>query len=405
MLGTMLQQEQQNLSKRSVRLFAIGNRINVQAAKTPQHFSIELERIVRLAVPDLAQERPNLIVLGEVLGLPLALSGPQGILSRSMHSASNAITLLSPAYARRMLHYRRVYPGISLVRSLLLSLSDVLYRPFVTTLSHLAAKYSVYLSATTIVPHVQRSISSVDVRHFGQRGAKSVYLPESSGIYNTGFLWGPDGKLLGTTDKVFITEGEQKTLDLSSGDLNAVQAFPTEFGKVGFAISLDAFTPEYLRRLDELEVQVIMQNDANDQLWTLPSKACAWQPQEWLNSVLGSVQEDYTHLSYNVCPMQVGNFFDITFDGQSTITKKSNNEPDPKCNFVGNEGFFHTVTGKPFKGDILAVSPWFMEDPGREDASLSLEQRRTLLTQAGIQLLSGGKHVNRYPESVIFTDI
>ena len=93
------------------------------------------------------------------------------------------------------------------------------------------------------------------------------------------------------------------------------------------------------------------------------------------------------------------------FDGQSTITKKSNNDPDQTCNFVGNEGFIHTMTGKPFKGDILAVSPWFIEDPGRVDPHLSLEQRRTLLTQAGTSLLPGGKKANMYPESVIFADI
>ena len=398
-----MEQKQQAPSNKSARLIAVGNRINLRAVKTVQHFSTELERVVGLAVPHLAQNQPNLVVLGEVLGLPLALSGLQGIISRSMHSASSAITLLAPGYAQRMLHYRRLYPSISLVRSLLLSLSDVMYRPFVTTLSHLAAKHHIYLSATTISPHVLRSTSSVDIRHFGQRGATSVYLPAGPNVYNTGFLWGPDGTLLGTTDKVFVTESEQTTLDLTAGDLNAVQAFTTELGNVGFAISLDAFTPTYLRRLDVQEVQIIMQNDANDQLWTLPSNTCIWQPQEWLNSVLGSVQANYTHLAYNVCPMQVGNFFDVSFDGQSTITKKSKN--DPTRNFVGNEGFVHTVTGKPLKGDILAVSPWFIADPGYKDPHLSLEQRRAILAQAGKQLLPGGIHANQYPESVIFADI
>ncbi len=396
---------QKEQTAKSVRLHAIGNRINLQAAKTPHHFSAELERVVLLAVPHLAKDRPNLVVLTEVLGLPLAVSGTRGILSRSMRTASSAITALAPTYVARMLHYSRVYPGISPVRSLLLSLTDMLYRPFVTTLSHLAAKYEVYLSATTIVPHVQRSTSPIDIRHFGQPGAASVYLPTSPHVYNTGFFWGPDGKLLGTTDKVFITESEQSTLDLTPGDLNAVQAFPTEFGNVGFAISLDAFTPAYLQRLDELEVGIIMQNDANDQLWTLPSKACTWQPQEWLNSVLGSLQADYRHLTYNICPMQVGNFFDITFDGQSTITRKSNNDPDPNCNFVGNDGFFHTITGKSLKGDILAVSPWFIEDPGHTSPQLSLEQRRALLTQAGKELLPGGKNANVYPETAIWADV
>lgn len=400
-----MEHKQQDTPKTSGRLLAVGNRINLRTVKTPQHFSAELERIVALAIPHLAHDRPNLVVLGEILGLPLALSGPQGILSRSMHSASNAITLLAPGYARRMLHYRHLYPGISLVRSLLLSLADVMYRPFVTTLSHLAAKHSIYLSATTISPHVQRSTSPVDIRHFGQRGATSVYLPNGPHVYNTGFLWGPDGNLLGATDKVFVTKSEQATLDLTPGDLNAVQAFETELGNVGFAISLDAFTPEYLHRLDQREVQIIMQNDANDQLWTSPSKTCVWQPQEWLNSVLGSLQEDYTHLAYNVCPMQVGNFFDVTFDGQSTITRKSKNDLDPARNFVGNDGFVHTVTGKPLRGDILAVSPWFIADPGCTDQTLSLEQRRDILTQAGKQLLPGGRHANMYPESVIFADI
>lgn len=400
-----MEQQSTTTVNKSSRLIAVGNRINLRAVTTAQHFSAELERIVSLAVPHLAQDRLNLVVLSEVLGLPLALSGPQGILSRSMRSASSAITLLAPAYARRMLHYRHLYPGISLVRSLLLSLADTMYRPFVTTLSHLAAKHGIYLSATTITPHVQHSTSFVDIRHFGQRGATSVYLPDGSGVFNTGFLWGPDGTLLGTTDKVFITESEQATLDLTPGNLNTVQALETEVGKVGFAISLDAFTPAYLRRLDEVEVQIIMQNDANDQLWTAPSQACLWQPQEWLNAVLGSLQDDYTHLHYNVCPMQVGNFFDLTFDGQSTITGKSNNDPDSSRNFVGNEDFIHTMTGKPLKGDILAVSSWFMQDPGHTDPRLSLEQRRTLLTQAGKQLLPGGKHANKFPESVIFADV
>ncbi len=400
-----MEQRHLNISAPAGRLLAVSNRIDVHAANTTTSFSAELERIVELAVPVLASDRPNLVVLGEVLGLPLALSGPRGMLARSMRSASSAIPLLAPAYAQRLLHYRRLYPTISLVRALLLSLSDVLYRPFTLTLSHLAAKYSLYLSASTIAPHVQRSTSAADIRHFGQRGASSVYLPDGSGVYNTGFLWGPDGKLLGTTDKVFLTKSEQATLDLTGGDLNAVRAFATELGSVGFAISLDAFTPAYLQRLDAAQAQIIMQNDANDQVWAAPSVTYEWQPQEWLNAVLGSLQDEYTHLMYNVCPMQVGNFFDISFDGQSTITKKSDKNPDSMRNFVGNDGFVHTVTGKVLRGEILAVSPWYCDDPGNAAPHLSVQQRRNLLMHAGKQLLPGGVNANAYPESVIFADM
>jgi hypothetical protein len=313
--------------------------------------------------------------------------------------------MLALGYGRRMIHYRRLYPGVSLVRSLLLSLSDIMYRPFVSTLSRLAAEHAIYLSASTITPHVHCSTATADISRFGRRHSGKVYLPDGSGVYNTGFLWGPDGNLIGTTDKVFLTENEKTVLDLTPGELDAVQVFDTEVGKIGIAISLDAFTPEYLHKLDSLSACIVIQNDANDQPWASPSKTCDWQPQEWLNSVLGSLQDDYPHLHYNICPMQVGNFFDVTFDGQSTITRKSDREPDPCCNFVGNEGFVHTVTGKAMKGDILAVSPWVVEDPIRRTPGISLAERRKILHKVAQQLLPGGSHANQYPESVIWADV
>src|SRR6266567_4389420 len=242
---------------RPARLIAVGNLISLQAAATEQSFATELERIVGMAVPHLARDRPNLVVLGEILGLPLALSGKRGYLSRLMHTSNVAISMLALGYGRRMIHYRRLYAGISLVRSLLLSLSDVLYRPFVSTLSRLAGRHSIYLSASTITPHVHCSTSTVDINRFGRRHSGKVFLPTDPGVYNTGFLWGPDGCLIGSTDKVFLTDSEKAVLDLTPGDLEAVQAFETEVGKIGIAISMDAFTPEFLRKLDSLGMGIV----------------------------------------------------------------------------------------------------------------------------------------------------
>ncbi len=394
-----------NSATRPARLIAVGNRISLKAATSEDLFSAELERIVSLAVPHLSRERPNLVALGEALGLPLALAGKRGYLPRRMHTSNVAITMLALGYTRRILHYRHLYPGISSVRALLLSLSDLLYRPFTATLSRLAARHSIYLCASTITPHVRASTSLVDINRLGRKNAGKVYLPDGPGVYNTAFLWGPDGKLIGTTDKVFLTQSEQSTLDLTSGNLQEVRAFDTELGKVGIAISLDAFTPDYLRVLDGQGTRIVIQNDANDTLWAAPSKSWDWQPQEWLNSVLGSVQEEYANLSVNVCPMQVGNFFDITFDGQSTISMKSDAEPDPACNFVGNDGFKHTVSGKPMKGTFLAMSPWVVDDPGKAHAALSLAERRNTLAQVAKQLLPGGARANQYREFVIWADV
>ena len=392
-----------NGATRPARLIAVGNRINMKAGASEALFSAELERIVSLAVPHVAKERPTLVALGEVLGLPLALAGKRGYLPRRMHTSSVAITMLALSYARHILHYRHLYAGISPVRALLLSLSDLLYRPFTTTLSRLAAQHGVYLCASTIVPHVRAS--TLDIHRLGRKRAGKVYLPDGPGVYNTAFLWGPDGNLIGTTDKVFLTESERTILDLTPGDLSTVRAFDTAIGKVGIAISLDAFTPEYLHVLDEQGTRIIIQNDANDTLWAAPCKTWEWQPQEWLNAVLGSLQDEYPNLYVNVCPMQVGNFFDIPFDGQSTISIKSDTEPDPACNFVGNDGFRHTVSGKPMKGTFLAMSPWVVDDPGRTNPALSLVERRAALERMAKLLLPGAARANQYHESVIWTDV
>jgi hypothetical protein len=117
------------------------------------------------------------------------------------------------------------------------------------------------------------------------------------------------------------------------------------------------------------------------------------------------LQDDYQHLYFNVCPMQVGNFFDVAFDGQSSITMKSEREPDPCCNLVGNDGFNHTVTGKAMKGNILAVSPWVADDPIKTTPGMSLADRRAALAQIGKQLLPGGVRANQYPETAIWADV
>ncbi len=89
--------EQPFSETRPARFIAIANRINLQAAVSEQSFAAELERIVGMAVPHLAQDRPNLVVLGEILGLPLALAGRRGYLPRLMYTSNVAISMLALA--------------------------------------------------------------------------------------------------------------------------------------------------------------------------------------------------------------------------------------------------------------------------------------------------------------------
>jgi predicted amidohydrolase len=390
---------------RSIRAIAVGNRVNVPAWRTERHARAEIARIVGLAAAHLASDAPNLIVLGELLGLPGALMGNKGALARRRATAAGALTALGFADLRNVFALQRRYKDISQPRALLLARTDALYRPLATALPELAARYHATIVAGTAAPEVERSTRPRDIRRWGQRGASEVYLPAGPEVYNVALVATPDGAPVRRVNKVYLTQSERETLDIVPGKLADVAVIATPAGRLGVAISLDAFTPDYLRRLDALGADIVVQNDANDQLWAAPSKTCDWQPQEWLNSVLGSVQADYPSLTANVCAMQTGNFFDVTFDGQSSITRQSARAPDPARNFVGNVGFFHTVTGQPLTGDILAVAPWVVDDPVARQPDLPLAERRARLHAVGAQLLPGQPRAGQFREVAIAADI
>jgi hypothetical protein len=437
-----------------VRAVAVGNKLNVAAAASEASYVAELERILTLAEPHLMLDRPNLIVLTEVLGLPAALIGNRGALARRPPGTTSALTLLGlaalaprfrwvdlrwvgavlaaaglataalTAYLRksqlalgllavgqgdRVARCLRMWRGISPTRALLLASCDALYRPLVETLSRLAVKYQATIVAGTLAPEVRRSTDAREIRHWGRTGADSVYIPTGPEVYNTALVFGPDGALLGRVNKVFLTASDREQLDLSPGTLEDAQVIPTPAGRLGVAISLDAFTPQYVRHLDAAGAEVVVQPDANDTRWAgLTRETHRWQPEEWLVSVLGSIQPKYRSLRYNVCAMQTGNLYEIPLDGQSSITAQRDEplaKPAPDRTFIGLDEHVNPTTGEPLLGEFLAVAPWVMDDPVVSDPSLSLDERRKRLAEMSVDLLSKGRKGNQYHEAAIWADL
>jgi predicted amidohydrolase len=437
-----------------VRAVAVGNKLNVAAAASEATYVAELERILTLAEPHLMLDRPNLVVLTEVLGLPAALIGKRGALARRPPGTTSTLALLGlaavtprfrlvdlrwvgaglaaagvanaalTAYLRksqlalgllavgqgdRVARCLRMWRGISPTRALLLASCDALYRPLVETLSRLAVKYSATIVAGTLAPEVRRSTDAREIRRWGRAGADCVYIPSGPEVYNTALVLGPDGTLLGRVNKVFLTASDREQLDLTPGALEDTQVIPTPAGRLGVAISLDAFTPQYMRHLDALGAEVVVQPDANDARWAgLARETGRWQPEEWLLSVLGSIQPKYRNLRYNVCAMQTGNLYEVPFDGQSSITAQRD-EPLPKLapnrTFIGVNEHVNPTTGEVLLGEFLAVAPWVMEDPVVHEPTLSLDERRKRLAEMSVDLLSKGRKANQYRETAIWADL
>jgi predicted amidohydrolase len=437
-----------------VRAVAVGNKLNVAAAASEASYVAELERILTLAEPHLMLDRPNLVVLTEVLGLPAALMGNRGALARRPPGTISALALLGlaavtprfkridlrwvgaglaaaglanaalTAYLRksqlalgllavgrgdRVARRLRMWRGISPTRALLLASCDALYRPLVETLSRLAVKYSATIVAGTLAPEVRRSTDAREIRRWGRAGADCVYIPTGPEVYNTALVFGPDGAMLGRVNKVFLTASDRERLDLAPGNLEDVQVIPTPAGRLGVAISLDAFTPQYVRHLDALGAEIVVQPDANDTRWAgLARETRRWQPEDWLVSVLGSIQPKYRNLRYNVCAMQTGNLYEIPFDGQSSITAQRDEalpKPAPNRTFIGVDEHAHPDTGEALLGEFLAVAPWVMEDPVVDNPLLSLEERRKRLAERSVDLLPKGRKANQYRETAIWADL
>jgi hypothetical protein len=432
-----------------VRAVAVGNHINLRATRSEATWVAELERIVGLAVTHLDPQRPNLLVLTEVLGLPGALVGPRGILARRppgtgaalglalaglvtsrrpwlgvalagaslgvavarryLPQSQVAMGLLAVGSADRMTRVMRQWGGVSPTRALLLASTDALYRPFVETLARQARRHRTHIIAGTVAPHVRRSEDPREIAAWGRAGARWAYVPTGPEVYNTALLFGPDGHLLGRTDKVFLTESDSKTLDLTAGRLEDVRVFQTAAGRIGIAISLDAFTPAYVRHLNDHGAEIVAQPDANDGPWAGYARGSGqWQPQEWLASTLGSLQPEYPNLRYNICPMQTGNLFDISFDGQSSITIRRDTPtplPTREHTYVGVDAHHDPATGRPLLGEFLSVSPWYAKDPGIANPILDLAERRRQLMGIGRELGPDGFDAGQQLESVVYADL
>ena len=146
----------------------------------------------------------------------------------------------------------------------------------------------------------------------------------------------PLANLIADNRKVPLTSFEQ-LLGFGSGPTGAAAArrnlrpiaIPGTRARLGLATSLPAFaygpvtpTPcadvavSYMRCLNALGANVVIQADANDGIWAAPAGDGVWQPLEWMGSAYRAVTDRSVSFDYAINPFMVGNLADTPFDGQ-----------------------------------------------------------------------------------------
>lgn len=401
---------------KTLRVFAISHKQRVESAENEETYYQKMRKMMEAINDEFTKNYPNLVVFPEDTGLVLAFFGMRGNEGRKETSAVSAFLSLLTQYSEPIRYYAEKY-DVSIRRKLFLALTDSLWRPFFNTFSRLAREYGAYIISCTNVAEVEESFDeSLFFLKDPVVQSDNVYVAKGPDVWNTCFLFSPEGKIVYRIKKVHLVPEEVNMLDLSYGSVEEAEIYriPRTEIDICIAVCADAFYEDYVRKMDERGCDIIIQPSANPGMWAYYYPY--WQPEDWLRSTMWTMQG--FNIQYNVNPMMTGNFFDMVFDGQGAITAKRDPRIRRDINYIGNNPLSPDYDNLYPEGGFLLLSPWVIDDPGKENPSLSKEERRDLLKKKSISLLSPsacegmkinspdcGRNENLYQESILWADL
>ncbi len=359
----------------ALRVFAIQFRQEPARTINAASFSRAIDCVMRVEVaPYFVRGRPNLVVFDEDLGIETLAVGPRGAAARrlllhgvpSCHGQSSpcatlaTLGALDTGYGRALAYLEPRFRALKgeLGRSFVAA-TDTFVRVFMGTMATEARRYGVYVIASNSQApfRLTRDPGAVAaLRDPGVPNPRFVYAPTAARPYDQTFLWGPKvvhhdepapiANLIADNRKVPLTAFET-ALGFAPGPARGPAAranlrpvaIPGTRARLGFATSLPAFvygprrpghdcddvSATYMRCLDRLGANVLIQADANDGEWTGPDGSDPreqWQPLSWMGSAWRAVTDREVRFTYAVNPMMVGSLSDTPFDGQSAILER-----------------------------------------------------------------------------------
>jgi hypothetical protein len=439
----------------AVRVFAMQFKHEVRHVETYETFRTKVECFVREYVkPRLAQGRVNIVAFNEDIGLMTAGTGSRGATARRLISnpagapgcagvgfpCATLATLgaLDTGYAKELAAYRSRFPEMSPISGSFVAATDTYARGWMQTFSDIAKRYDVYILGSNNQAPFRESTEPADIDTFADPDLPrpdSVFVATSAAVYNEVFMWGPDDvrssgapmlrNVVSQNKKVPLTPIEQ-ALQMTPGPATGPEAVdnvrpyrvPGTKARISFATSLPAFvygdppagvdpcsdtSLYYMRCLDKLGANVVMQDEANPGKWTGEDGDAIekWQPLSWMTSTWRAASDPTVSFDYNVTPHLVGNLADLTFDGQTAITQRAL-RGDRTCHYIGNASWIEGEDRPDLKDEaggkteFIAIAPWVRED-GPRDA----------LRSVGDKLAggSGDELENDYVETAVVADL
>ena len=418
------------------RVFAMQFKQELRHVETYQSFRTKIEcSLLERVVPRLARNRPNIVAFNEDVGLMTIATGTRGAPARELFGPGRApgceaqgapcttlaaLASVTATYGREVALYRKRFGDMAPVSSAFVAATDTFARGWMQVFSDMARRYGVYILGSNNQAPFRESTDPTEIASLADpdlgKLPDSVFVATDDKVYNEVFLWAPravreDGpqpllNMVASNKKVPLTSIEEQ-IQLTPGPSTGPDAIenlrpyrvPGTQARIGFATSLPAFVygPQsadpcadvaktYMRCLDALGTNLVMQDEANPGRWAADAGSGVWQPEEWLTSTWRAVADPTVSFAYNVTPHMVGNLADLPFDGQTAITQRGPTR-GPGCNYVG-------TTDR--KREFLAIVPWVTPDAPRDE-----------LRETGAKLApgSGDELENDYVESAIAADL
>jgi predicted amidohydrolase len=426
------------------RVFAMQFQQDPRNVVTYSTFKRKVDCLLRAdVVPRLAHGRPNLVVFTEDIGLMTGATGTRGATARALWSkggdasgcagmpspcqALAGLSALGDAYAPQVAAYHERFPDLPPLADDFVAATDTFARGWMTTFSALARKYRIYLVGSGTQARFRKTTDPAEVAQFADPDVPHptfAYVATGPEVYNEVFLWGPRGTILASNRKVPITPIEQ-ALSVTPGPSTGPEAvanlrpfrLPGTRARLGFATSLPAFTygdpPAgtdfcsdtslyYMRCLDKLGANLVVQDEANPGAWTGPDGDGVeqWQPLSWMTSTWRAVTDPGVRFAYDVTPMLTGNLGDIAFDGQSAITQRGLRGRG--CHYIGNARWIAGEDRPDLRDEagpkrqVLALAPWVAPDGPRG---------RLRAVGSQLQFGSGSALEDDYVETALVADL
>jgi len=294
----------------SIELEYYRNRTSIEAFLTG-----EMEKIK----PHLSDESPNLVIFPEDIGTPLVIMGNFSAV-KDCKTLDEAIAGIS----KRSMDYvllSKIRHRASGAQAVFFSKESVMRKTYEEIFSSLSQEYNAYILAGTIVlPHER-------VRTQAETGPlqtlRTVREATKKGkLYNTAYLFGPNGDILLRQRKVnLIPLEKEEGLGLSPGNIDDLQPYTIEGITIGITICYDAFFPDIAKRLADSDAKILVDPSANPEPWTKETE------EENKKGLYARVQEE-AEIKYGIQAMLTGRLFDITFEGRSSIVTKRQNTQD-----------------------------------------------------------------------------